>query len=218
MSKDKKKLKFKELTDKQIEKFTNLYLDQDLGWDDKMYKLRKFTGLGERQVREWAKKLEITEPPVPKEYEEAKARTLKKRTKRFLVTWAQNNTQVHEEMIENMEAYAEFHKAEIVTILGRYRNPTTVEENSLKPAESWSQRIKPYWSSARHDIHKYLSIMADVKVNPTAVNPMSSMYSMSGENSCVFGHPKVQLEMIPILDGYKPKMMMTAPAIFDRGS
>jgi hypothetical protein len=211
----KKKLKFKELTKKQIEKFGKIYMSDELGWGEKIGKLHKMTGLEERTIRRWAKDLGFTkrdDAPVPEEYEEAKNRTLKKRTKKFLVTWAQNNTEVHEGMIENMEAYAEYHNAEIITILGRYRNPTTVEENSLKPAETWSQRIKPYWSSTRHDIHEYLSIMADVRVNPTAVNPMSGMYSMSGENSCIFGHPKVQLEMIPIMDGYKPKMMMTTGA------
>jgi len=35
---------------------------------------------------------------------------------------------------------------------------------------------------------------------------------MSGVNSCVFGHPKVQMEMLPVLEGNKPKMMLTTGA------
>jgi hypothetical protein len=60
----------------------------------------------------------------------------------------------------------------------------------------------------RHDIHKYVSILSDIKIQPTAVNPMTGMQALSGINSCVFA-PKVQMEMIPVLDGQKPKIMLT---------
>ena len=55
--------------------------------------------------------------------------------------------------------------------------------------------------------------MSDVKIQPTATNPMSGLAGMSGVNSCVFGSPKVQLEMIPVLEGNKPKMMLTTGAV-----
>jgi hypothetical protein len=61
---------------------------------------------------------------------------------------------------------------------------------------------------ARHDIHKYVSILSDIKIQPTAVNPMTGMQALSGINSCVFGAPKVQMEMIPVLDGQKPKLCL----------
>ena len=54
--------------------------------------------------------------------------------------------------------------------------------------------------------------MSDVKIQPTAVNPMTGMQGMSGLNSCIFGSPKVQMEMIPVLEGCKPKMMLTTGA------
>jgi hypothetical protein len=37
---------------------------------------------------------------------------------------------------------------------------------------------------------------------------MTGMQALSGINSC-FGAPKVQMEMIPVLDGQKPKIMLT---------
>jgi len=42
---------------------------------------------------------------------------------------------------------------------------------------------------------------------------MTGMQALSGVNSCVFGSPKVQMEMIPVLDGNAPKMMLTTGAI-----
>jgi hypothetical protein len=55
--------------------------------------------------------------------------------------------------------------------------------------------------------------MSDVKIQPTATNPMSGLQGMSGINSCIFGSPKVQMEMIPVLEGNKPKMMVTTGAV-----
>jgi hypothetical protein len=36
---------------------------------------------------------------------------------------------------------------------------------------------------------------------------------MSKENSCIFGHPKVHMKTIPVLEGYAPKMMLTTGSI-----
>jgi hypothetical protein len=79
--------------------------------------------------------------------------------------------------------------------------------------EHWDAKVLKYLDANRHDIHKYVSILSDIKIQPTAVNPMTGLQGLSGINSCVFGSPKVQLEMIPVLDGNKPKMMLTTGAI-----
>ena len=35
--------------------------------------------------------------------------------------------------------------------------------------------------------------------------PMTAMEGFSGEESCIFGHPKVQMNMVPVLDDCPPK-------------
>jgi hypothetical protein len=77
-----------------------------------------------------------------------------------------------------------------------------------KSEEYWAQELLPFLDANRHDIHKYVSILSDIKIQPTAVNPMTGMQALSGINSCVFGAPKVQMEMIPVLDGQKPKLCL----------
>jgi hypothetical protein len=42
---------------------------------------------------------------------------------------------------------------------------------------------------------------------------MTGLQALSGINSCIFGSPKVQMEMIPVLEGNKPKMMLTTGAV-----
>jgi tRNA U34 5-carboxymethylaminomethyl modifying enzyme MnmG/GidA len=88
--------------------------------------------------------------------------------------------------------------------LGRYRNPTSPGEKVLNDKygkEWWVEEVMEYADANRHNIHKYLSIMSDVNVQPTATNPMSGLQGMSGINSCIFGSPKVQLEMIHSIEG-----------------
>ena len=82
----------------------------------------------------------------------------------------------------------------------------------MPPDEFWHDDFLPYLDANRHDIHKYVSILSDIKIQPTAVNPMTGLQALSGINSCIFGSPKVQMEMIPVLEGNKPKMVLTTGA------
>jgi hypothetical protein len=149
----------------------------------------------------------LTESP---QYIKARERKFNKKKKRFMITWAQNSTNVHENFIQNIEAYSKFIDADIHVIAGRYKNPTSIFTD--KDYDVWSERIIQYLDAGRHEVHKHMSIMSDVKIQPTAVDPMTGLQGMSGINSCVFGSPKVQMETIPVLEGNMPKLMMTTGA------
>jgi hypothetical protein len=183
-------------------------------WDERMKSLVKFFGKSERTVRRWcSNKLGFKEKIdfEPKQYEQAKKRKTDKSKSRYLITWAQNNTAVHEKFFSNMKAYAKHINADIHVIAGRYKNPTSLSEE--KEEDYWDDEITPYLDANRHNVHKYLSVMSDVKIHPTATNPMSGLQGMSGVNTCVFGSPKVQMEMIPVLEGSIPKMMLTTGSV-----
>lgn len=206
-------MKFKNLKDSDIEYAKQIYSDKSLSWDERMGILMNFFGKSERTVRHWLvnlgikEKIDIESP----QFEDAKKRQFDKTKKTFLVTWAQNDTPVHKKFLRNMEAYAEFRDADIHVIAGRYKNPTSVFTD--KKFDTWTPEVAKYLDANRHDIHKYVSILSDVKIQPTATNPMSGLEGMSGINSCIFGSPKVQLEVIGALEGYKPKLMLTTGAV-----
>jgi hypothetical protein len=46
-----------------------------------------------------------------------------------------------------------------------------------KDEEFWLM-LQPYLDANRHDIHKYVSILSDIKIQPTAINPMTGMQSL----------------------------------------
>lgn len=206
-------MKFKELTEDQIALAKKIYTNKEISWDDRMKELMNLFGKSERTVRKWcSERLNFKEKPdvESEQYEQAKKRQLDKTKKRFLITWAQNSTEVHENFISNIEAYAKFIHADIHIIAGRYKNPTSVFTD--KDYDVWSDRILQYLDAGRHEVHKHMWIMSDVKIQPTAVDPMTGLQGMSGINSCVFGSPKVQMETIPVLEGNLPKLMMTTGA------
>lgn len=205
-------MKFKEITEDDKLYIREIYESKELSWDERMRTLQEFFGKSERRTREWLVKLgfkrksDIESP----QFVEAKKKKLNKKSKRYLITWAQNNTPVHEPFIRNLEAYAEYIDAEICVIAGRYKNPTSVFTD--KNLETWHSRVKPYLYANRQSVHKNLVIIGDVKISPTAVNPMTGMRGFSGAESCIFGHPKAQEETIDVLEGRPGKKMMTTGA------
>lgn len=207
-------MNFNELTDEHIEKAKTIYTDKSLSWDERMKQLTDFFNKSERTVRKWcSEKLGFKEKQdiESEQYEQAKKRKANKSKKRFIITWAQNNTDVHTNFFDNIKAYAKHIDADIHVIAGRYNNPTSL--NDEKEEDFWSEDVAPYLDANRHDIHKYLSLMSNVKIQPTATNPMSGLQSISGINSCIFGNPKVQMEMIAVLEGNEQKTMYTTGAV-----
>ena len=208
-------MKFKELNDQDLEVIKHTYLEKDgLPWEKRAANLGNMFNVSERTIRKWcSEKLGFKEKVDinSEQYENAKKRKLNKDKDRFIITWAQNNTPIHEQFFNNIKTYAEFIDADIHVIAGRYKNPTSVFSDEEQ--EHWDKRVVEYLDANRHDVHKYLSIMSDIKIQPTATNPMSGLQGVSGINSCVFGAPKVQMEMIPVLEGNKPKAMFTTGSV-----
>ena len=211
-------MKFKDLTDLDKKYAHEIYSNKDLLWDERIGKLMEFFGKSERTTRRWLVKLDFKEKldAEPEQYTIAKERVFDKSKKRFIVTWAQNNTPVHPNFLKNIEAYGNFIDADIHVIAGRYKNPTSIWSQNQQEDENWDKLVVPYLDANRHDIHKYVSILSDIKIQPTAVNPMVGMRALSGVNSCIFGGPKVHLEMIPVLEGQISKMMVTTGSITEK--
>jgi len=206
-------MKFKELTEKNKEYIKNVYLDKNKTWDDRMSTLCAYLKKSERTIRKWLVALgyKSKENIESVEYKSAQKKKLNKSKDKFLISWAQNNTSVHNNFLLNMEAYAKHLGADIHVIAGKY-NVMKLEENEDESKITWDDKLNQYLDANRHDVHKYLSIMSDVKISPTAITPLTGMRGFGGEGSCIFGHPKVQLEVVPRLVGDTPKMCLTTGA------
>lgn len=143
-------------------------------------------------------------------YNEAKKRKLNT-SQYYIITWEQNHTPLHQNLWKNILKYKEFLGAELSVILGRYKNPTSVFTDN--EYESWNNDTRPYWDANRHDIHKYLTILGDVKIQPTASNPLTGLESITGETTTIIGHPKMWLKPVPVLEGHPKKILLSTGAI-----
>lgn len=173
---------------------------------------RRLKALGLSDVKE---PIELSD-----EFEMAKKKEFDKSKKRFIISWAQSETDVFKPFLKNIEAYAEYIDAEILIVAGRYRNPVSLKDSqSLSNSEKhnkdmyWDKSISNYLDANRHNIHKHLVIASDVKIQPTAETPLSGLNSLTGLESCIFGHPRVHFDSLPVLDGYPNKILMTTGAI-----
>lgn len=158
------------------------------------------------------------ETTVDQDFEKAKQKKFDSKKTRFIFTWGQQNTPIHEQFLGNIEAYAEHIDADIHVIAGKYKNPTSLEASEQQKQEAkddsnWHPRLRPYLDANRQNIHKYLSVLGDVKIQPTASTPLSGFNSITALESCIIGHPRVHLKSLPVLDGYPHKLLLTTGAI-----
>lgn len=145
-----------------------------------------------------------------KEFKDATKRELSNK-KYYIITWEQNETPLHKNFWKNILSYKEFLNAELSVILGRYKNPTSVFVD--KKHENWNEETKPYWDASRSDIHKYLTVLSDVKISPTRKYPLTGLQGLSQGKSIIVGHPKLHLKTEPTLNGYPKKMLFTTGAV-----
>ena len=70
-----------------------------------------------------------------------------------------------------------------------------------------------YKRQARHNLHKNLQVLSDIKIPPTGSTPLSGLNSVTGLESCIVGHPRQQVKSLPILDGYPHKLLLSTGAV-----
>ena len=151
----------------------------------------------------------FAEPEDVGQLKKAKRRKAR-RSKIYMITWGQNKTPVHFNFWKNLLTYKEHRKAQLHVIAGRYKNPTSVFKDVVD--ESWVAEITPYLDANRQEITPYLSLLSDVKIQPTASMPLTGLEGLSAQNSCIIGHPRVHLKSLPVLKGYPAKIMATTGA------
>jgi len=138
-------------------------------------------------------------------------RTLKG-VKRVIVTSAQNGTPVHAGFLKNLELAANHMNAELVVIPTRYKNPTSRWTASQENGETWDEAVRPYLCNQRKELNKNIMLLGDVKVQPTATEPLTGFDAMTSGESAILGHTKRQLRTVATPQNRYPKILTTTGA------
>ena len=132
--------------------------------------------------------------------------------RRVVITWAQNATPVHAGFIGALKGYCAANKAELVVIPGRYKNPTSQWSAAQENAEWWAPELKPYLYNGRKKLNANITLLADIKTQPTASSPLSGFETITHGESAIVGHPRLQLTTIATPQSRMPKILTTTGA------
>lgn len=130
----------------------------------------------------------------------------------YIFTWSQNATEVHPGFWRALKGLRKHRKADLNVIQGRYRNPTGIKANETFSDLWWCKEVIPYMWDKREDICPAIQILGDIKVRPTAVNPLVGLETITGKQSGILGHPKLSMKVIPTPEGMPPKQLLTTGA------
>lgn len=130
----------------------------------------------------------------------------------FIVTTAQNATPVDKPFLAALEACANHRSAELIVIPTRYKNPTSRWSMSQANAEIWDPAIAAYRYNQRKRLCPNLTLLADIKVQPTASDPLTGFDAITGGESGILGHTKLQLRTIATPASKFPKLLTTTGA------
>lgn len=133
--------------------------------------------------------------------------------KKYVITSAQNATPVNKKFLQTILNYCNINDAEFLVIPLRYKNPTSIWVDESKASEWWATDIEPYIQDYSRKLGKSLEYMGHIKIQPTAVHPLSGFESYTGESSGIFGHPKIQLISIATPSKKLPKILTTTGTI-----
>lgn len=138
-----------------------------------------------------------------------KAAPVELEAKTYVITAAVNATKAHSAFLKTLQLYCAMRGAQLIVIPMRYRNPTRTDDT---PDDWWDSKLAPYITHERTKIAKRLVVLADIKIQPTAINPLQGWLTVSGTDSAILGHTKIALKSVATKVGDPAKLVLTTGA------
>lgn len=135
------------------------------------------------------------------------------KNKKYIITSAQNATLIHQGFLASLKNYCKDNNAELIVIPYRYKNPTSIWGMNDKELDWWDKSITEYIVDHELKLGKNIRIMGQIKIQPTAISPLSGFDSVSELDSAIFGHPKIEWKTVPSVADKLPKVLVTTGSI-----
>ena len=142
--------------------------------------------------------------------------TAGKGVRRYVITAAQNATPVWQPFFRSLLQYCRRNRAQLVVIPYRYKNPTSMWTDKAKDDDWWAKEVRPYMMNWRTELDRHLVLLADIKTQPTASAPLQGFETLTGSQSAIIGHPKLELATIPTPQARLPKILTTTGAVTEK--
>jgi hypothetical protein len=155
---------------------------------------------------------------------QAEVRAFEKgKVKRYILTSAQNNTHVNQDLLDNLEALAEHYKAEI--IVGTYTyNKNAYGKLSVKRGTKdlydhdlwYDEAIVDYIKDYRIQLAPGLVWAGEYNALPTNTRPLAGLEAYTGRQSAIFPHAKLAMRSVPTMQSEGVKLNYTTGTVTER--
>lgn len=150
----------------------------------------------------------------------------KRGVKRYILTSAQNNTMLHENLWRNLLAFADHHKAKLMVARYTYmkhslgasgdkalfthiKNSETFNRDEL----AWAPELDPYLADERIEIAPGLVWCGEWQRLPTTKRPLSGYETYTGRNSGIFPHAKFEMQSVASMKSEATKFNFTTGTV-----
>ena len=140
-------------------------------------------------------------------------RKLPEGAKRFIITSAQNATPIHRNFFASLLRAARHLDAQLLVVPFRYKNPTSVFSKDQQDLEWWDKKVVKYLWNQRLDINDNLTLLAEIKVQPTASDPLRGFEAITHGESSILAHTKLALKVVASPSNKFPKVLTTTGAV-----
>ena len=138
----------------------------------------------------------------------------KRGVKRFILTAAQDSTQVHKPFLDNLLAYAEYLGNCEVLISGFTYNKSLFEDHDKKGGTVYfDAAVEPFLTNDRVILGDRIVFCGEYNRLPTTALPLSGYRAYTQDKWGIFPHAKVHLESVPRMKGFPVKAIMTTGCV-----
>lgn len=151
------------------------------------------------------------------------------RVRTYLVTSAQNNTDLHSELWENILALAEHDGAEILVSRTTYAANSraskgqkvnavtkTAKEGAAGDTEFWAPELGDYLCDRSVQLAPGLVWCGELNILPTASNPIAGLESYTGRDSSIIPHAKFAMQSVASPKSQGTKLIYTTGTVTQR--
>lgn len=120
----------------------------------------------------------------------------------YFISGAQCHTLVHEQLLQNMDAYAKYKNAIIYIIPYQTKNTRVIRQ-----IEGWDERLNEYLNSSNMIIKDIINYIGDINILPTAKYPLTGLVPFSGDEEIkthvIVGSPKYHIETLKRFESFE---------------
>lgn len=137
------------------------------------------------------------------------------KSKHFLITSAQNNTEVNHGFLRALEHWVAERKGELLIQPMRYKNPTSRKDPQEERSADywWAPEVAPYLVENDILLNDHLAFMAGMRIQATSSRPLGQLDSRSKGRSAIYGHSQLAMRTVATPQQRLPKLLYTTGAV-----